>query len=95
MAKGCKTGGRKRGTPNKATAKRQEDIAASGLIPLEHLLAVMRNEKLPREIRLNAAAKAAPYVHPRLTAIEHSANEDRPPRMIVEIVDPTRPDPAS
>ena len=95
MAKGYKTGGRKKGVPNKATAKGQEEIAASGKTPLEYLLAVMRDEKVELKDRQWAAAAAAPYVHPRLAAVEHSGNEDRPPRLIVEIRDPTRPASAS
>ena len=42
MAKGRKTGGRQKGTPNKATAERQAEIAASGLTPLDFLLNIMR-----------------------------------------------------
>ena len=94
MAKGFKSGGRQKGVVNRATAARQKAIAASGKTPLEHLLSVMRNTKLPSNIRLDAAAKAAPYVHPRLTAIEHSGG-DEPMRMVVEIRDPTRPASAS
>ena len=37
-----KTGGRKKGTPNKATAARQAEIAASGLTPLDFQLDKMR-----------------------------------------------------
>lgn len=42
MAVGKKTGGRKAGTPNKATAAKAAEIAASGLTPLEYLIEVMR-----------------------------------------------------
>lgn len=43
MAKGTKTGGGSRkGIPNKATAKREAEIAASGLTPLDYMLSVMR-----------------------------------------------------
>ena len=42
MAKGRKTGGRKKGTPNKITAAREANIAASGLTPLDFMLGVMR-----------------------------------------------------
>ena len=62
--------GRKRGTPNRATAARQKAVEASGLTPLEHLLAVMRDECQPVEVRLNAAKAAAPFVHPKLATGE-------------------------
>jgi hypothetical protein len=42
MATGSKTGGRKRGTPNKATAAKAAAIAASGLTPLDYAIATMR-----------------------------------------------------
>ena len=40
--KGKKTGGRQAGTPNKASAARQAEVAASGVTPLEVMLANMR-----------------------------------------------------
>lgn len=75
---GPKTGGRKKGVTNKTTKAEREKIAASGLTPLAYMLSVMRDEENPRDVRLDAANKAAPYVHPRLAAVEHSGNPDRP-----------------
>ena len=67
-----KTGGRKRGVPNKRTGELQARIRASGMDPLTFMLAVMRNAKAPLELRFEAARQAAPYCHARLTAIEHT-----------------------
>src|SRR5437762_4067832 len=64
-----KTGGRKEGTPNKATATREAEIRAAGMTPLEFMLGVMRDDEKTVELRLEAAAKAAPYVHPRLSSV--------------------------
>lgn len=74
MARGGKRegAGRPAGSVNKASAERQAEIAASGLTPLEYMLQLMRNEALDEAKRLDAAKAAAPYVHPRLAAIEHS-----------------------
>lgn len=72
MAAGKKTGGRAKGTPNKATAAKAEAVAESGLTPLDFMLSVMRDAKNPDDMRLDAAHKAAPFVHPKLAAIEHS-----------------------
>lgn len=69
--KGEKTGGRVKGVPNKATQARQAAIAASGLTPLDFLLAVMRDEAKPLPERLDAAKAVAPYVHPKLASVEH------------------------
>lgn len=64
--------GRKAGTPNKATAERQAEIAASGITPLDYMLNILRDETKGSEDRMWAAEKAAPYVHPKLAAIDHS-----------------------
>jgi hypothetical protein len=74
VAKGKKTGGRQKGTPNRRTQARREQAAAlgAGVLPLDFLLAVMRDEVVDAVRRLDAAKAAAPYVHPRLTAVEHS-----------------------
>ena len=77
MAAGRKTGGRKKGTPNKATASKAAEIAASGMTPLEYLLDVMRTDEDALR-RLDAAKAAAPYVHPKLAAIEHSGKGGGP-----------------
>ena len=62
--------GRKKGTPNRATAARQMAVEASGLTPLEHLLAVMRDVSQDVAVRVNAAKAAAPFVHPRLATVD-------------------------
>ena len=97
MAKGRKTGGRKKGTPNRQTVEkqavaveRQERVLASGATPLEVMIADMRFHHTAALAELdrgpnadldkvaasltaarNAAKDAAPYIHPRLAAIEH------------------------
>ena len=63
---GERRGGRKKGTPNKATAAREAAITASGLTPLDYLLTVMRDETADRHTRVDAAKAAAPFVHPRM-----------------------------
>jgi hypothetical protein len=65
-----KTGGRTKGTPNKATAAKAAAIAASGLTPLDYLLSVLRDEANPPAMRIDAAKSAAPYVHPKLSSVE-------------------------
>ena len=78
MANGKKTGGRRKGTPNRATAARAEEIAKSGLTPLDFMLQKMRDLKAEDAVRLDAAKSAAPYVHPRLAAIEHTGKDGGP-----------------
>jgi hypothetical protein len=86
MAVGKKTGGRKKGTPNKATAKRAAEIAASGLTPLDFLLSVIRDNEADISSRLEAAKAAAPYVHPKLANVELTG-KDRGPIETKEISD--------
>jgi hypothetical protein len=78
MALGRKTGGRKKGTPNKKTKELQYRIETSGLTPLDYLLRVMRDPEAGEHERLDAAKSAAPYVHPRLSTIEHGSKDGNP-----------------
>ena len=68
--------GRKKGSPNKASAAREVAVAASGLTPLEYMLSIMRDETQHIAVRMEMAKAAAPYVHPRFAAIEHRGNAD-------------------
>ena len=70
MAAGVKTGGRAKGTPNKATAATAARIAASGMTPLDFLLSMMRDDGHDPALRLSAAKAAAPYVHPSLSSVD-------------------------
>lgn len=75
--------GRKKGSVTKATVYRQEMLAratAEGVTPLEVMLTAMRRAWDAGEVKeaVSHAEKAAPYVHNRLAAVEHSGNEDKP-----------------
>lgn len=77
MAKGQKTGGRSKGTPNKTTQAAKElaiRAAAAGVSPLEFMLGLMRDDTADAHARLDAAKAAAPYIHPRLSSIEMVAH---------------------
>lgn len=75
---GERRGGRKKGTPNKATAEREKAIRKSGLTPLDYMLKLLRNSKLDQDTRLEAAKAAAPYVHPKLNSVEFSGPNGGP-----------------
>jgi hypothetical protein len=80
--------GRKRGSPNQRTAAVAQKVAQEGVTPLEFMVGIMRKEppegadpavKLSHEaLRFDAAKAAAPYVHPRLNAIEHTGKDGGP-----------------
>ena len=72
-----KTGGRKRGSLNKRTITQQEQsktvVQAAkevGLTPLEYMLAAMRDPETPPQRRDDMAKACAPYVHPKLAAVD-------------------------
>lgn len=73
QAGGARKGaGRKKGLPNKLTAKALEETKASGITPLEYLLNVMRTSG-DEKMQMSAAIAAAPYVHAKLSSIELNA----------------------
>ncbi|MFU0503639.1 hypothetical protein [Pseudaminobacter sp. NGMCC 1.201702] len=86
MAVGKKTGGRQKGTPNRATARREREISKSGMTPLEYMLKVMRNPKADAGRRDDMAKAAAPYVHPKLASMQHTGRNGGP----IQTVDITR-----
>ena len=80
MATGKKTGGRRKGTPNRRTAELRAEMAASGEMPLDYMIRVMRDPTTEPHRRDAMAKAAAPYVHPTLAAVAHRhANADGTP----------------
>ncbi len=73
---GERRGGRQRGTPNKKTVLKDAVFSAAAshpnASPLDFMLGLMRDPKVPTDLRIEMAAAAAPFVHPRL----------KPPRKI-------------
>lgn len=74
MAKGKKTGGRTKGTPNRVTLAKEAEIAKSGLTPLDYMLGLLRDPTQSQEVRFSAAKEAAPFVHPKLASIDGNLN---------------------
>ncbi len=83
---GERRGGRQAGTPNKASAKREAEIEAEGLTPLDYMLRVLRNEEETPANRMWAAEKAAPYVHPKLASVEHTGKDGGPMSFVFKTV---------
>lgn len=73
MARGGKRegAGRKAGSVTTKTRETADRAVAEGLTPLEYMLRVLRDESEPKEARMWAAEKAAPYVHAKLASVEH------------------------
>jgi hypothetical protein len=92
MAQGGKRvgAGRKPGTRNKRTEEQVAAVEASGLMPLDYMLTVMRNESEDALRRLDAAKSAAPYVHARLSSIEHKGDVDNPVEIKMQLNEAVR-----
>lgn len=76
MATGRKTGGRKEGTPNKATSTLHELVEAEAGEPLPVLLTRIGMQAMKagyREVAISAFSKAAAYVYPRVAATDPPA----------------------
>jgi len=94
MARGRKTGGRQKGARNRATVEARAAAAATGILPLHYMLSVMRDSAADHKRRDAVAMAAAPYLHPRLTAIDAKLSPDAaersPRKLLLEFVLPTR-----
>jgi len=92
MARGGKRpgAGRKPGSANTRTREIADKAIAEGITPLEYMLSVLRDEDADKLVRFEAAKAAAPYVHPKLAAIEHTGKDGGPVEAItrVELVAP-------
>lgn len=83
-----KTGGRKKGTPNKRSLAQQSKAAKGGIMPLDYMLKVLRaplpKVKDPEERRFQQARKdkmadwAAPYLHPKLMPVNKTGGNEIP-----------------
>lgn len=72
--------GRKKGALTKRTQEIVAKASAEGITPLEVMLGAMREawDNGDKKEAATIAKDAAPFVHPKLAAIEHSGNQDRP-----------------
>lgn len=68
--------GRKKGAVTKRTREVAEKAAKAGLTPLEYMLNVLRDDLADPKDRMWAAEKAAPYIHARLSSVEHKGELD-------------------
>lgn len=83
--------GRRAGTKAPTTKRRlefSEEATKNGVTPLEVMLSAMRQAYKSNNMKDAAgyAKDAAPYVHPRLNAIEHAGPGGGPIQHSVEVV---------
>jgi hypothetical protein len=89
---GKRTGaGRPAGAATVKTREIADAVVASGeMTPLEFMLKVMNNESADDGRRLDAAKSAAPYVHARLSSIEHKGDVDNPVEIKMQLNEAVR-----
>jgi len=78
MAHGGKrpNAGRKPSALTVKTREEAEAIIESGITPLSYFRAIYEGRERLDPDKFEAAKAAAPYIHPRLAAIEHSGEMD-------------------
>lgn len=84
--------GRKPGATTRLNEAARKKAAEGGLMPLDYMLSILRDEALAPSERFEAAKAAAPYVHARLAAVEHSTDPDKPMGVTFTTVYETRGD---
>jgi hypothetical protein len=67
--------GRPKGARSAKTLAQTKAVEESGITPLEYMLSVMRDESNEQAVRLDAANKAAPYVHAKLATVDHKSSD--------------------
>jgi hypothetical protein len=104
VANGRKTGGRRKGTPNKGKRGFREALRAYcaqlGVDPHRFMAEMMVNDELvpigvsltgepilapavSATLKLHAARELAQYLEPKLKAIEHSGDVDKPVAVVI------------
>lgn len=87
MARGVKSGGRSRGTPNKITAIRDEvteKLRKLGCDPIEGMAIIAKDPKTDIALRGRMYAELAQYVLPKRKAVEHTGQGGGP--LVVKVV---------
>lgn len=83
MARGRKTGGRTKGTPNKDTSDLVERLRVLDCDPLEGMVQIATNEAYAPELRGRMYAELAQYLYPKRRATEVKVDDG--PQVIFHI----------
>lgn len=83
----AKTGGRKKGTPNKATQDVQEKLDKLGLDPIEGMarVGVMAEKEGDLKLAGKMYAELSQYIAPKRKSIEHSGQDGGPISFVARI----------
>jgi len=70
-----KTGGRRKGTPNRATVSLREKVATRGYDPIDELITMSRDHKTPLEMRVRIHFEICAYIYPKRKPVDQSIAE--------------------
>ena len=82
---GPKTGGRKKGTPNKATLTIAEKLEALGCDPIEGMARIAMDEKNSPETRGRYYSELAQYLYPKRKAVDVSVEQPTVTNVITNV----------
>ena len=90
MAQGFKTGGRRKGTPNKPTGEAAEILRSLDCNPIEGMARIAMDPQSSPELRGKMFSDLARYLYPQRKAVEHSVPDGQAPLEVVirNITDP-------
>ena len=85
-AKGLpKTGGRRKGTPNRATVSLHEKVATLGYDPIDELITMSRDHKTPLEMRVRIHFEICAYIYPKRKPVDQSIAEPASINVITDL----------
>ena len=89
MAKGFKTGGRTKGTPNRDKQALRERLSSlyPDYDPILAMVEMANDEALEPSMKLDCHKKIANYIHPKMRSMEHII-ENKPEPINITIVKP-------
>lgn len=73
MAKGIKTGGRAKGTPNKKTTELMELLGDYN--PIQRLIEIAKDENTSLDMQVKINLDLLPYIYPKRKSIDMNSNE--------------------
>ena len=89
MAKGFKTGGRIKGTPNRDKQALRERLSSlyPDYDPILAMVEMANDNTLEPSMRLDCHKTIANYIHPKMRSLEVTNHQEHPP-ISIEIVQP-------
>ncbi len=85
MATGNKTGGRKKGTPNKRTQEVIDQLTALDCDPIEGMARIALDDQNSSELRGRMFSELAQYIAPKRKAIEHRGEGGEPVTFVMNL----------